>query len=101
MTRELAEPGKAYDKRLEATRFINLDDRSPHLALGLRGTTGGPVEASFGIEDCEDIRKRTLRTQWRRQSDPRKLTVRARRPYRGLTPLMTPAWNPDHPSLAA
>lgn len=57
LTKEIAEEGKHYNKRLEAVRVVNFDDRSPHNDLGLRGSTQGVFETSFGVQDIEDVRK--------------------------------------------
>ena len=57
LTKEIAEEGKHFNKRMEATRFVNFDDRSPHNDLGLRGSTNGVFQMTFGIQDIEDVRK--------------------------------------------
>jgi hypothetical protein len=57
LTKEISEEGKHYNKRLEAIRVINFDDRSPHNDLGLRGSTQGVFETAFGMQDIEDVRK--------------------------------------------
>lgn len=60
LTKEIAEEGKHYNKRLEAVRVINFDDRSPHNDLGLRGSTQGVFETSFGVADIHDVRKSNI-----------------------------------------
>lgn len=89
LTNEIAEEGKHYNKRLEAARIINFDDRSPHSDLGLRGSTGGAFETHFGVEDIDDTRtalrgrKRPVRSAHCR--------TKPRRPFARLT-LPSPAW---------
>jgi hypothetical protein len=58
LTKEIAEEGKHYNKRMEALRVINFDSRSPHNDLGLRGSTQGVFETGFGVQDIEEVRKR-------------------------------------------
>jgi hypothetical protein len=59
LTREIAEEGKHYNKRLDAVRVVTFDDRSPHYDLGLRSQANGVFETHFGVEDIEDIRRFT------------------------------------------
>lgn len=58
LTREISEEGKHYNKRLEAVRVINYDDRSLHNDLGLRASAKGVFETHFGVEDVNDLRRR-------------------------------------------
>lgn len=97
LTREISEEGKHYNKRLEASRIINFDDRSPHHDLGLRGSTDGVFEMSFGIQDVEDIRK-ARKSANDEKSDlslvrSQDCRVKERRPF--VRPVYeTPSWSP-------
>ncbi|MDY0030222.1 MAG: hypothetical protein RBR86_09805 [Pseudobdellovibrionaceae bacterium] len=62
LTREIAEEGKHYNKRLEAERVVVLDDRSPFFDSGLRGSANGVFKTEFGVEDIEDIRKSSVQS---------------------------------------
>jgi mRNA degradation ribonuclease J1/J2 len=93
MTRELAEDGKHYNKRLEATRMMAFDDRSPHNDLGLRGKTNGAFEIHFGVEDAESVKRHTKQTQ-KPDNDDRELETKPFRFGRGLARIPTPPWQP-------
>lgn len=101
LTKEETEPGKRYNKSMKAMRVLNLDDRSPHHYLGLRGTVGGVFETAVGIEDIEDIRGRLGKKPYPEDTAIHSsLTVsKPRRIHEGLRPLKTPPWNPDHPAF--
>ena len=104
LSREVKEPGKEYNKGLEATRIINMDDRSPHHDLGLRGSSGGAFEVHFGTEDAEDIARRdTLKDDYKSATNrSEKAHTKPRRPYRGLAALTTEEkWDPAKLKLAA
>lgn len=64
LTREIAEEGKHYNKRLEAERVVVLDDRSPFYDAGLRGSANGVFKTEFGVEDIEDMRKAENRSKF-------------------------------------
>jgi len=57
MTEEIAEEGKHYNKRLNASRILIHDDRSLYHDLGLRHSANSVFETSFGSENIEDIRR--------------------------------------------
>ncbi len=103
LTREKSEDGKHYNKQLEATRVFNFDDRSPHHEMGLRGSVGGRFETHFGMEDAEDIRRRERKKPALKVIANRSANTEAkpRRTCRGLEPLATPPWDPNHPVLVA
>lgn len=102
-TKEEAEPGKQYNKRTKVKRFINPDDKSPYHDLGLRGSTGGPVEIHFGVEEVETIKKLNeiyAKAEATLNHSP-KTHAKPRRPYKGIKALPAPEWDPNHPSLVA
>lgn len=103
LSREIKEPGKEYNKNIEATRIINLDDRSPHHELGLRGSVGGPFEMHFGTEGSDEIYRREKAKPDFKAAVNRsnKTHAKPRRAYRGLNPIETPPWNSQHRALSA
>jgi hypothetical protein len=106
LTKEITEEGKHYNKRLEAVRIINHDDRSPHNDLGLRGSSGGVLKTSFGIQEIQDIEQ--VNTFNRASNDDMASTILVRsddctskpkRPH--LRPVyIAPEWTPQQPRVA-
>lgn len=54
MTEEVAEEGKHHSKRLHASKFHILDDRSPFHDLGMSFGTNGIYETNFGLEEVDE-----------------------------------------------
>ena len=94
LTREKMEDGKQFNKQFEATRYITYDDRHPNNDMGLRGTTGGPVELHFGMEDMETVRRRNAASADHKIPDTRSEKVHPKplRLSRGTVMAPTPAW---------
>ena len=101
LTKEIAEEGKHYNKRLEAVRVINFDDRSPHNDLGLRGSTQGVFETNFGVEDIQTTRNKASNDQKLGLSLVRsdECMAKSKRPF--IRPIfVTPEWTPPQPRAA-
>lgn len=102
MTKEVSEPGKQYNKHMEASLIIN-DNYAPHHDLGLSGQTGGAREVTFGAEDEEAVRKREAKNVISVEFNYSKAAhSKPGRPYQGMKPQEDqplPVWNPEHPAL--
>lgn len=98
LTREIAEEGKHYNKRLEASRVINYDDRSPHHDLGLRSQANAIFETHFGVEDIEKVRGKETSSndQMWSETSVRSENCHAKPKRQNLRPVyMAPSWPTD------
>lgn len=91
MIKEIAEDGKHYNKRQEATRVVNFNGSTPFNQLGLRGSLKGPFQTHFGTEDVETVKKRGNKKR-EFQENKHDVIAKPHRPYRGI---IVPAAMPE------
>lgn len=94
LTKETMEPGKQFDKRLEAQRVIIDGPDSPHETMGLRSTGGGAMKAHFGTESIDETRRHTENSAQKNRKK-RDLVSVAPRQYRSPRAFPVGQWNPD------